>query len=383
MQLEDFELNKLKNRISIIMRKIRENTPRVPVSPDKAKSSELWNGFANGVQINRVIIYLRSSGCFWSIKKQANNQIRFLPGCLDCAHSIAETTFGRQINAENYVKQFRTEIEKFDAQDYNTICVYNEGNFFNPEELPKAARLSILSDINLRKNIKTLVFESLPEFITDSILEEIRCICGDREVEIAIGLESINPIVRKLCINKNYDLPAYEACVKLIHKHGMKVLSYVMLKPAFTTEKEAREDALTTTDYAFNLGSDVVSIEPVNLSKYNMSGKLAELGLHRAPWLWTVRSVLDYAHRLGEVRFGGDQFAPMYHQQAFNCSKCTAQVKESLSRYNGDNNINSVNSLKCDCLTEWQNTLDQESEPIVARLPAILDQLESNLKLKN
>jgi radical SAM enzyme (TIGR01210 family) len=383
MTFQDFELNKLKNRISVVMRKIRETTPRLPVSPDKAKSSEIWNGFSNGVKINRVIVYLRSSGCFWSIKKYSNNQIRFLPGCLDCAHSVAETTFGRAIDAMSYVKQFRTEIEKFDSQSYNTVCVYNEGNFFNPGELPKAARISILSEIAIRKNIKTVVLESLPEFISDSVLDEVRNICGDRDVEIAIGLESIDPIVRKLCINKNYELSAYESCLKLIHKHGMKVLSYVMLKPCFTTEAEALQDTINTTEYAFDLGSDVVSIEPVNLSKYNMSGTLSSVGLHRAPWLWTVRSVLAHAHNLGQVRFGGDQFAPMYHQQAHNCEVCSRTVKDAMLEFNGDNDIDKLNTLNCDCQIEWDKELKHESPTLVERLPSILDIMEAKLGIRS
>ena len=383
MTITDFEINKLKNRISIVMRKIRETTPRLPVSPDRAKSSELWNGFSNGKKINRVIVYLRSSGCFWSIKKYSNNQIRFLPGCLDCAHSVAETTFGRPIEAKSYVKQFRNEIEKFDTEDYNTICVYNEGNFFNADELPKAARLSILAEIAIRKNIKTIVLESLPEFVTDNVLDEVRNTCGDVEVEIAIGLESIDPLVRKLCINKNYDLPAFESSLKLIHKHKMKVLSYVMLKPSFTTEKESQIDAIRTTEYAFDLGSDVVSIEPINLSRFNMAGALAELGLHRAPWLWTVRTVLAHAHRIGQVRFGGDQFAPMYHQQAFNCARCSKKVKEAFLNFNGDNDIEKLKNLECDCIADWDRELSVEFPSLIDRLPNVLDALENKFGIKS
>jgi len=357
------------------MKQIRETTPRVPVSPDKAKGSEVWEGYFAGQPIERVIIYLRSSGCFWAMKIKPDGRTEFKPGCLDCEHSVAGTTFGRPISVVDYIKQFVSEFEKYDFSKYPMLCLYNEGNFFNEKELPKEARLDILKIIAGDPNIKAVVLECLPEFITEEVLQETAEILGDRYVEIGIGLESADPLVRALCVNKSFTLEKFEETAQLVNRY-FNLLAYVLVKPSFLTEAEALEDAIKTVRYAFNTGAKVISIEPVNIGEHAMSGALSRLGLYRPAWLWTVIEIAKAAFDLGKVRIGGYQFAPRYENFARNCEVCTMAVKEAIRQFNATNDPRSLQELDCACKAEWRAELERQYTPLLDRIADAVTQLQ-------
>jgi len=362
------------------MRRIRMTTPRPPVTaapPDEAKGSEVWEGTQDGRPTQRVIIYLRSSGCFWAIGKPKGGIPVFHAGCLDCVHSVAGTTFGEPIAAGDYIRQFQGQYARYDPSVYTTLCLYNEGNFFNEAELPRAARVEILRQIAQNKHIRSVVLETLPEFLNQDVLAETRNLLGDREIEIGIGLESSNQRVRTLCVNKSYQLPDFERVVPLVQRYA-KVLAYVLLRPAFLTEKEALADAIETARYAERVGVDVLSLEPINLSDHHMSGVLANLGLHRAPWLWSVLEFVKTVYAPGWVRIGGDQFAPTYRHYAHNCPVCTEQARSLVRHFNATDDLSCLQTLVCGCRAQWLEELKRDEPPLLDRIETALSRLEAS-----
>lgn len=375
VKINAHDTESLRNRIRTTMRVIRSATPQISLPLTKAKGSEVWPGCRHGRPANRVIIYLRSSGCFWAIRRAQSGEVVFKAGCLDCEHSVAETTFGRPISANDYVEQFMGEYNKYgDFSEFPTICIYNEGNFFNPQELPEPARDAILRVIGDNPNIESVIIESLPETIKARHLEVTKSFLGDKEVEIAIGLESVNPEIRTLCVNKSYDLPTFVKTVNLIRKY-FDVLAYVLLKPSFLEEREAIEDAVATTQYAFNHGVKVVSLEPVGSSKHNMAGVLETNGLRRVPWLWSVVEVLRRVRHLGEVRVGGLQFAPRYRHVAYNCQRCSEAFYQAIERYNCTLDFSIFEELDCSCKSEWAAELDKPLAGLPDRISRALEAL--------
>ena len=371
----------LKEKIIFTMQKIRSLTPHEVVNPALAKGSEVWNGIYNGREVNRIIIYLRSSGCSWAISSTKGEKSVFRAGCLDCEHSVAGTTFGKPITSQHYVEQFITEYEKYDFSEAPILCLYNEGNFFNESELPHDARVEILRIISQNKTIKSLIVESLPEYISEYKLCEMKEILGDKEVEIGIGLESSNELIRDLCINKSYSLKMIRQIIPLVKKY-FKVLAYVLVKPSFLSEKEALIDGIETINYAFKNGIDIVSIEPVNPSRYNMSGFLARLGLYQQVWLWTVLEILKETDGLGVIRVGGFQFEPKYEMHSQNCEKCTDRIRYEIDRFNGSGDLSRLLSIECICKQDWEAEISKAYPPILERIQNYIDKVEVELNLK-
>ena len=378
MEYDSVQEKRLRQRLAEVMRRIRSTTPRLAADENSAKCSEVWNGNLDGTAIQRVIIYLRSSGCSWAIGTPRDGEPNFKPGCFDCAHSVVGTTLGRKISSKSYVQQFTREFSRFDFSKFTTLCVYNEGSFFNDNELPRDAQIAILNKISANREIRVVVLESLPEFLTNDVLANVSEILGSRRVEVGIGLESVDPVVRKLCVNKPYTLKDFEKAV-LRAKNYVSVLAYVLLKPSFTTESEAVDDAIASTKYAFSKGANVVSIEPLNLSDYNLAGNLARANLYRVPWLWSVIEVAKATAHLGELRIGGDQFAPTYRHQAQNCEKCSQRVKQQLNRFNETQSLDDITWLECECKQQWRIEMSAVSRPIIERIEDDLNQLSREL----
>jgi hypothetical protein len=357
----------LRSEVGDVMKWIRTQTPRLELSTEQAKGTEVWEANVHGLPTERVIIYLRSSGCFWAIKPRKNGEPIFRAGCLDCEHSVAETTFGLPVSADSYVQQFLGAYRAYDFSNYRVLCLYNEGNFFNNQELPTEARRKILEIIAADPNIEVVVVESLPQFITNQVLRETKDILANKCLEIGIGLESADPIVRSLCINKSFSLRRFEEVAALVNRY-CRLLAYVLVKPSFLTEREAFHDAMKTVEYAFKAGAGVVSIEPISIREHSMAGVLARLGLYRTAWLWTVIEVSKAAYKLGEVRIGGYQFAPSYDYHAHNCEDCTPRVKQAIREFNSTNDIRLLDNLSCDCQLEWQIELQKEHRPLFDRV---------------
>lgn len=372
---DEKQIRELQREIVTIMRQIRADTPHALVSPDEAKGSEVWEGNLRGEPIKRVIVYLRSSGCTWAIRVSGQER-RFLAGCLDCQHSVAGTTQGVAISSASYVKQFLHEYKKYDFREYPVLCVYNEGSFFNERELPMEARREIMRIIGSDTNIKGVILESLPEFITEEAVRETRQVLGDKHVEIGIGLESSSPIVRGLCINKPFSLEEFENSAGLVNRY-FDLLAYVLVKPSFLTEAEALADAVASARYAFSVGAKVVSLEPVSIGDHVMSGALHRLGLYRSVWLWTVIEIVKSVHELGEVRVGGVQFSPKYEYSAFNCDDCTHDIHAAISSFNSTYEIRDLLGLDCHCKSEWRDELARDYPSLLDRLPSTLKKLRS------
>jgi archaeosine synthase beta-subunit len=357
------------------MLRIRSRTEQTSFPLDTAKSSEVWEANLSGQPIQRVIIYLRSSGCSWALHL-GQEPTAFKPGCLDCEHSVAETTFGKPIPAASYIRQFLGEYSKYDFSKHPMLCIYNEGSFFNEAELPREARLEILRTVGSDSNVRAVILETLPAFINEDVLQETRTLLRNKHVEIGIGLESANPIIRTLCINKPFNLSQFIDACALVRKY-CRVLAYALIKPSFISEAEALDDAIKTAEFAFEHGVDVVSFEPTNKGRNTMAGALGSAGLFRVPWLWTVLLAATECFELGEIRVGGYQFAPTYRDFACNCDLCTITVKQAIRRFNSTRSLSDLAGLDCPCKAEWQKELQRVHPPLFERIEQAIKTLET------
>ncbi len=359
------EVADLQGRIRSLIRAVRARVQPTTAPSWAAKGSEIWEGRLDGRPVERVVIYLRSSGCVWALTG----------GCLDCEHSLADTTVGVPVSAQDYVTQFASEFAKYDFARYPVLCLYNEGSILCEQELPADALESILARIAGTSAIRSVVLESLPQYIDDRSLATVQRYLGDRIVEIGIGLESSSPIVRALCVNKPFSLHEYRAAMVQIGAL-FRPLSYVMLKPTFLNESEAIDDAVVSTRYAFEAGAAAVSIEPVNAGVNSVSGALFSIGEYRPPWLWSVVAAVRAVHGLGEIRVGGHQYAPAYSRAPANCPSCTPRFAEAISNYNRTGDISTFDSLDCDCRIDWLADLKKDGPALPDRVRRLLPALE-------
>lgn len=378
------------------IKEIRSNTPNLPFEKTKLAEVEINKFFYEGKTVDRVMIVLRSNGC---------QHYKTNGGCSMCAH-LNGAPLKEKITHKNYVEQWNSVLDgsfvektdkEFNLNDYPVVCVYNLGSLLNPEEISVKTVQYIFSTLNKYKGVKKVIIESRAEYVTEDILSAIRKVY-DGVVEVGIGVESTNYLIRELCHHKAIEnTQIISDAVNLLHKYNMKALAYVNFKPIFLTESEAIEDAIKTSVDCFkDFNFDAVSVEPTSLQENSLANYLYDLGLYRVPWLWSLRDIIhgiyDRMHvskldiRLGgyfdeEVLSGsqGTGFAQRNeifpHMTSSNCSYCTNEFVEAIKQFNMTYDVKDLDVVKpCKhCYKLWQDTKKvKDSRSIYTRIDDIL-----------
>ena len=362
-----------RNKLGYIIKSIHRHIPRKQIDTRSVGNYEIRKGYLDGRKIKRLIIYMRSSGCQWMLEDNG--------GCAMCGH-LAGSTLGVPIKAEDYIQQFDNIISQITFADIPMLCVYNAGSFFNDKEMPIEARMHIYNSINKLKQIKHVIFESRAEFIRDHDMHYLRENLPDKRLEIGIGLESSNEFIREVCLNKGLDLNNFLDSLKVMKRYDINSLAYIVLKPPFLDEKPAIEDAITSINWAFKNGVDVVSLEPVSVQYYTLIHLLYNMKLFRPPWLWSVFEVIKNTGTNGLIRIGGVEYFPPPSVSSHNCPSCNDFCVNAVEEYNTSNDLSIIsNALKMECTTckkIWEDSLQSISD-VKDNIDNFLTTLDSSL----
>ncbi|MCP4156342.1 MAG: archaeosine biosynthesis radical SAM protein RaSEA [bacterium] len=338
------------------------DTTKIAAPPDIRQ--ELFEG----VNYKRAVIFLMSNGCEWALKSAH--------GCVMCGHISKQTRREENvIPTEDFIRQFDDGYRKLDLKETPLLNIYNNGSFLNDREIPARARTEIFKKIAGNPDIKMVVFESRPEFITEDKIVEMSELLQDKHVEVAIGLEMKNDFYRKLCLNKGFPLKTFEAGAGHIVDH-LHLKTYVFLKPPFLTEKESIDEAVATADYAFQFGAGTVSIEACTIQDFTLVKYLHKAGLYQPPRLWSIIEVVKRVKNPGKLIIGMFQFFPFPTEVPFNCKKCSHDALEAIKRYNRTLDVTVFDHLDCQCKAQWQKELEKEYPPLKERLEYSLEKLE-------
>lgn len=379
------------------IKNLRENTPNLAFDKDKLAEVEINKFFFNGQTIDRVMVVLRSNGC---------QHYKINGGCSMCSH-LNGSPLKDKIVSDNYIKQWNSLIDgsfldkgttEFNINNYPVVCVYNLGSLLNKEEIDVEALKYIFSSLNKYKGIKKVIIESRAEYVTDEALMVIKEVY-DGLVEVGIGVESSDYIVRQLCHHKAIeDETIITAAVETLHKYQMKALAYVNFKPVFLTEKEAIDDAiLTSIDCIQKYNFDAISIEPTSLQENSLANYLYNLGLYRVPWLWSLKDIIygiydKIPNKQLDIRLGGyfdeevlsgsqglgfnekNEIFP--HMTSSNCSYCTTSFINAIKNFNMTYDVKDLEMVEeCEhCYNLWQASKQvKDSRSIITRIKDILE----------
>lgn len=336
--------------------------------------------YLKGETVDALILTLTPSGCQWAKKSG---------GCTMCGE-FSGSMGGQVISPDYHIAQFAIAVTKYFPNIATPwLRIYNEGSFLNPDELSPVACDAILGLSSVLSGIRRVTIESLPEFVTDDTLDRLKNIIGNRiELEIGIGLESQDDIIRNVCLNKGESKSQYQKAIETIKAHKMRSLAYVLIKPPFLSEGEAFHEAIRTVEFAFDIGFDSVKLEPVSIHGWSFLEALASQGLYDVPWLWTVVEVVKGSRHLGEIRIGGLEYYPRPSTVAHNHhldSKCSDELWKAIKQYNQTQDPSMFEGVHCDCQKSWRDIVNQkEGKRLEDRIKETLDDfsLETYLQKK-
>ncbi|MEC7698184.1 MAG: TIGR01210 family radical SAM protein, partial [Candidatus Thermoplasmatota archaeon] len=198
-----------------------------------------------------------------------------------------------------------------------------------------------------------VLIESLPEFVNPKNFNYEKA----PKLEIAIGLESSNPVVLDKSVNKRLRWPHFVKVCKLARDNGAEVKAYILLKPPYLSEKESIDDAVKSAiDAAPHV--DKISINPVNVQKNTVVEKLWFRNEWVAPWLWSVVDVLKKCEDL-PIRVYSDPTGGGTRRGAHNCHDCNKKILQALNNHRLG--LGDLKGLHCNCKSRWDVLVQQSN----------------------
>lgn len=206
----------------------------------------------------------------------------------------------------------------------NHIKLYNSGNFFDAKAIP-AEELPEIS--RLLDHFQTVIVENHPKLCNQRCLDFADRCTG--QLEVALGLEtSHEPTLRSL--NKQMTSAEFASACEFLLAHGIRLRSFVLLRPPGVSETEAIEQAIESVKFAFNCGVNCCAVIPTRSGNGIMDVMQAE-GRFSPPSLSSLETVIDetLAWNRGRV------FADLWDAEQFaDCRTCAPERLSRLQRMN-------------------------------------------------
>ncbi|MCK4257938.1 MAG: archaeosine biosynthesis radical SAM protein RaSEA [Halanaerobiales bacterium] len=318
--------------------------------------TEPRKGYFNNEYVDRLVLFLRGTGC--SLAKETG-------GCTFCGFYNA-TNFGEKVPDEDYFAQINDVLndENINFSQYPIICLYNDGSMLREEEISFNTFIKIMEILSEKSNVKKIVIESRVEDITEEKIAKMRAVT-DKEIEIAVGYESANPLVRDLCINKGFENSIFEKNCKIAKNYGISIVPLVFLKPPFLTEQEAIDDYLNSLQYLEQFNLKRVDMELPTIENHTLVHELWKNNLYRPAYLWSVIKILQTRDMLGlktPIYISPMVYSVSAEVKASNCLTCDNLIYKAFETYNQFGDVSIFDSIECSCKDEWASLLDEKND---------------------
>lgn len=294
--------------------------------------------------VSRTTLLLPGAGCEW-YKKSG--------GCYMCGFNNSNMRYTHGVLLPSRVFNLIYDIgsKLVQKKRSSVLQIFNGGSFLSDNEIPLATQQYICRKVSSDTNLKRLFIESRSEFVTEDKVQRLLALMGDKTLEIAIGLECVTDEVRERHIHKGMSLESYEKAVRVCKDNGVKVMTYVFLKPIQLTEREAIEEAVKTIEYAFKVGSDTVALESAFVQLNTVMAEYYERGEFIPPNLWSIVEVVQRTKDCGPVYIGGFTDEPVPIAIPYGCDKCSERVYKALDEYRRTFDISCLDIEECTCNT--------------------------------
>lgn len=353
-------------RIVTVARALRRASPRNVANPNEPADILVKKECLRGRPVKAVNITLTPTGCAWARSG----------GCTMCGE-WAGSTGGQLVPPQVHVSQLEAAIRKVGRENPlpSWLRIYQEGNYTNADEMSLAAQPELLRRVSLLPWIERITVETMASRVTKDAIQSLReCVRDDVELEVGLGFEAADPVVRNVCINKGESIEDYSQAAEILRDCGCRSLAYVLVKPPFLTEAEGISHAIDTVNAAAGMGFDAVSIEPVSVHEWSLVGALHFFDLYRTPWIWSVVEVTrrvssEFTSPSGlrpELRVGGYEYYPHPSELAHNYHDprrnrdCSSDAWKRIEKFNETQDVRVFDDFACGCIAEWTAERDAD-----------------------
>ncbi|MGO9268685.1 MAG: hypothetical protein ACLQOO_00230 [Terriglobia bacterium] len=271
------------------------SNPRVPAA------AELVPAWVRGERANRLMVILRAPGCAYDLRREG--------GCTYCGFRKL-TTNGTAVSPDDLTAQVDHALLKHDcaSQRIFELDVYNSGNFLNDSEVPAEARTGIFRRISGEPAVRVVVVESRPEYITTERLRPL-VNAGVFALEVGIGLECVDDVIREKYLRKGFTRRAFEHSVRTLKSVGADLLAYVMIKPMPMSDQVALREAVRSAQYIHEVASQLgvrarIALQPTFVVPGTPLAREFEAGHYSPPPLALVMETARQIAPFGDLVVG-------------------------------------------------------------------------------
>ncbi|MCL2786315.1 MAG: archaeosine biosynthesis radical SAM protein RaSEA [Methanomassiliicoccaceae archaeon] len=323
-------------------------------SPSQLEASWKEKDMSSGRTVDAMVAIMRTNGCSWA--KHG--------GCTMCGYAGASLS---GVTSEDLMGQLDQMSRRYDNEPF--VKIYTSGSFLDDNEVPEEVRDAVFERF---KDAERILFESRPEYATDDVLRTL-----PNNVTIALGLESSNADVLSVSIRKGFTAEDSRAAGLRIRAAGLKVRTYLLLKPLYLTEREAIEDAVSSIMFADGF-SDEISLNPLNVQRSTFTERLWKRGEYRPPWIWSLTEVLRRCSGSVGARLMSSPSGGGTQRGVHNCGECDKAVLDAVERFSFSQNIKDLD-IDCSCRNEWVGVM--ASETLLGTASDVLRAMDNDLAI--
>ncbi len=324
-----------------------------------------------------------SGGLRWKLGINTNPCIQFRRGkrCIYCGF----LNYHNPVAPQKVAQVFCETFEANHLNNINRLELYVSGSFFDNEEVSANSRLEIMKLVS-ESNIKEVLLESRPEFITEENLQSVADVIEPGRVTVAVGVETMDDRVRRK-LQKGFSTKEFIKCLNTISLHGMSIQAYLLLNPpTINDDRKAMLDIISSAMKLISITrhmncSLVLAIQPYFVARGSIVAELVSKKNHiRPPWLYTVALTLKLLNTMKtrtraswQIILGNENdnvvptlVASNYTSDGHVCS-CTEKAKQYLNEFNispekMEESITRVLDSSCDCRKFWEKQIGTRIE---------------------
>ncbi len=195
------------------------------------------------------------------------------------------------------------------------VKLYNSGNFFDAKAIPKEDWPTIVDQV---RSFKSVIVENHPKLCGDGCFEFRDMLAAHHvELEIALGLETVHPDVLPR-LNKQMTTDDFSQAAKRLRSEGVRLRTFILLRPPFLTEEEGIEWAMRSIEFAFQAGVSCCSVVPTRAGNGIMEQLEAD-DLFVSPQLASMETVQERGIQLGAGRVFMDTWDSIKFASCVEC----------------------------------------------------------------
>lgn len=356
--------------LNIIGAELRKSRPEV------SREYTFFNRTEPSKGKNYVEVWFRTRGC----------RHDYQGGCTMCNYGVGDIVHPRAMVSYVY-----DALKAIDVPVYE-LLISPSGNMLDSWEVPDEARSQIYKLVS-NFPCDTFLIETRAETIDAKRVEQLVSQVPEKTLGIEIGLESAVPWILKYCVNKDMSLEEYSSAIKILAEHNVRSYANVSLGTAFLSEAEAIKDAVFTTNWAFEQGTDVCVVFPLHVKPYTLLHWLWENNMYTPISLWSLVEVLkllgpDLCSKT-EISWYKSYFGEEHSNEKWisasptTCPECIDQVMPLLDQYRDMQSYETVlelDSYSCECHDRWRKQISFfSSNGIQERVARIYDEIPLNI----